>query len=571
MENIILNITSSTNNIKKIINKAKNNNEELLGSEQKNLMVNIDTYFKSLSNIYELINNNEITPTQILLDTMLTNIESLFSEKMFCGWYIHDEFESKYELFNILITKYNLTFNENFVLIYNNYWQYNKDDKFENIINDYIFKNRKFTEIETLSIIKNITEYEFIYFNEKIFKDLHKLFFISDSTIKEALKKNYMIDFIKFIKEEKNIQFNNEYIDITIENGAYDLYLLLSNEESISFTQKHLENACLYFTKAVKTCNCINSIDNNNLAYEDCSICTSIIRDLFNKKFVPNSICLENILSINCKRHYYHMQESKYYKKAKNAALLLLNMGLKITQEDFELLTENCIEINNYKKYNVEINDKIIKNCNETGFFPYSIKLSNDGLSSAIQNNIPFFAIKKMIKTYNLIPNIECLREACKGENLELTKYLSCNTNFDLICLKNSIMMYYNERKAHRRAMHFFNLIVDTEKNTIIKHIENKKNTINEEILNKFSKIMSIKQLKDLIKKYNFIPNIDCLKKLSEIKFEKSNNIDKYIELVNFIIKEYKINIDYECFKNSIKALCNKQITYIMEKIDNSY
>jgi hypothetical protein len=577
MENIILNITESTNNIKKIVNNLENNNNlskseqrNLLKSEQQNLLSNLEIYFTNLSNIHKSLNNNEITPTQNLLNAILTNINYFFSNKISLGWYTYLEFDKVRELFNIMITKYNLKFNENFIILYNNCWKDNNSFDFKNILSDYILKTKKFTELETLLIIKNMTNFIFEYFYEN--NNLYKLFFISDSTIKEAFKKNHMLNFIKFIKKENNIQFNNEHLDISIENGTHDLYLFLSNEENITITQKHLENAFLYFKNVEFNCsNCFNNIA-PNMKYEECNICTTIITDIFNKKIIPSSICLKNLLSTNHTQYYYHMQNSQDYKKNTNAALLLLNMGLKITQEDFELLTKNCIEINNYKKYDVVINDKIINLCNETGFFPYSIKPSNYGLLCTIQNNIPIFEIKKIIKTYNLVPNIECLREACKKENLDLIKYLSSNLNFDLICLKNSIMMYFDERKAHKRAMYFFNLIANTENNIINKHTENNKNIIiNEEILKNFNKIMSINQLKKLTLKYNFIPNIDCLKKLSEIKFERSNNINKYIELVDFIIKEYKINIDYECFKNSIKTLHNKQITYIMEKIDTLY
>lgn len=410
MENILFNIKNSTNNIKKIIMNLENNNLRSTKNNNKKIILYVDTYFDSLSKIYDLIENKKITPTQEIYDTILTNIHYYFSPKILNHWTIYYNFKKFYSIFNTMIIDYNISFDENLVILYDNC---HLTDKFIIILKYYISSNRILTENETLASMKNINNY--LYNDAKIFDLMH----VSDLTIKCAFKYNNMIKFIEYLSTNKNINFDNEHLNITIENGTYALYLFLTNGENIILTQKHLENACLHFKDVANIYHA-----NSNAQY-------IIICDLLNRKIMPTQKCIHNLLStINIVYWKKINEKSDFYKNIEYIIMLLIKMGLTITQEDLELLTEKMIELDSIHKYNVEINDKIIEICNKIGFFPYSIKPTNDGLFYAIHNNTRLSIIKNMIKTHNLVPNIKCMEEAYKIKNKNTIKYL--NNNFNL-------------------------------------------------------------------------------------------------------------------------------------------
>jgi hypothetical protein len=228
---------------------------------------------------------------------------------------------------------------------------------------------------------------------------------IDDNLLKKLSKNKYLIVYIQYIIEELSIVFPLECFNIAIINNNYNLLSLLKDKFKYKFDILSLEIACKYSN--IKTINII-----------------------LNNKIIPNQKCLKNIL-MNIIPHDIIRDKcgiiiGKSMESIPQIQTIIDN-GYILVQDDFELLTQKYLYLNNYKNYGLVINDRILNICNKKIFYPYSEMILNENqIRMIFKKNCNLSILKNLKKKYDINIDEKYLRIACCSRNvsISLLKYL---------------------------------------------------------------------------------------------------------------------------------------------------
>jgi hypothetical protein len=263
------------------------------------------------------------------------------------------------------------------------------------------------------------------------FKNHYNIKNLNHDLIKKMAGNKYFVDVFKLLINKKIIMQNNsdnsdnnDYIIIAIINSNVELLELLNP----IFINKNLELACKY---------------SNALTIEF----------LLQNKIKPTKKCFYILLK-RFQPKIYFIFKNDLEKGIEMTEIpeikIFCEYGYLITQEDFVEMIKHGIYVENYKKYDLVIDEEIKDTCNEYLLFPYQeTKLTNLGFATLFKNGYTFDTIKKIEKKYKIKPDITCLKNLCKSKNPDYKILLYLTDENDIMpteeCLK-SIIRYGNEK-----------------------------------------------------------------------------------------------------------------------------
>jgi hypothetical protein len=162
---------------------------------------------------------------------------------------------------------------------------------------------------------------------------------------------------------------------------------------------------------------------------------------MFSEKIIEELfICYNNKNILECMQIFINFN----YIPTQN---ILLKMLSKNINPDKKMIKKEYFE-------DVEFMKDVEKIVNKYFMFPnnFNIKPNNNTLLVLLTKQSKLAVIKQYIKKHKLIPNIECLREACKNKSYKsVIKYLieTHKLKPDSECVKNSIEMAYNSQLSY--------------------------------------------------------------------------------------------------------------------------
>lgn len=184
-----------------------------------------------------------------------------------------------------------------------------------------------------------------------------------------------------------------------------------------------------------------------------------LVEYVLNEKIKPTQRCFDAALSeefglINV-LDIYDLNKNKKDITEITKILLLLNYGYKITQRDFAEVTKKYMYFRDYKKYGLEIDDKIMKICNYSLFYPY------DEMRTAEINALLDFAkfptierLKIVIKRYDILPDSKFAQFMFMSHKrvMKLIKYLvqNCDIKLDEYCVQRAVANGWTENCVRR-------------------------------------------------------------------------------------------------------------------------
>lgn len=299
------------------------------------------------------------------------------------------------------------------------------------------------------------------------------------------------------IKKSSSISFSDTHfkllknlkIKITIQ-GLFEHILSLLDK-----TQENLVNMCFYFpeyTEKFMSDTClvmgINELQTlcknnnevivniikknkggnrlNNICLQNASLCGNIqlIEYLLDSRIVPESICLHNILKS-------HLHNSKRLK----CIDMFISCDYKPTKMDIIKCLHEGIIIEHINRFGVTVDSEMTNICYKNGLNPKTYKLKHDiSTLEFISQHSLLSDIKKFIKTYNIVPNEQCLLNACTRSKVDVIRYLvSIGGNFTFKCMEK--MMKHGTKSRASTGVDFFRPYYHVMENEIKKIDEYKK------------------------------------------------------------------------------------------------
>lgn len=126
---------------------------------------------------------------------------------------------------------------------------------------------------------------------------------------------------------------------------------------------------------------------------------------------------------------------------------LLVKYGYEVDYSDVLYSTKKRIALNNdiLIKFNIILDDKYIKLCIDTDFFPYISYTEHSNLYLEMATTRTCYHMVHRLMKYNIKPNIKCLQNACSiSNNTRIVKLLlSCGLVPDIICLEHAVNSLY--------------------------------------------------------------------------------------------------------------------------------
>lgn len=248
---------------------------------------------------------------------------------------------------------------------------------------------------------------------------------------------------------------------------------------------------------------------------------------------------------------------------------ILLKYGYVPDYDDIIYAAKNKIELPNIEKFNIKLDEKLLKVCWENEFYPNSYKfdsISNEMLElQKLCLTRQKAQIRQFMKKYNVVPDNKCMENASKFKNnlqiLEILINKGGKINYE--CIKNCA----NQLKSNRTLMFLIN---EYEKN-YKKQIETYEN-----LLKKYN-ITDLDDKKDTevkaeAKAETKVVTEDVIEVETEVETEDETEEDTELEIINiydiqdkdvkYIPKNKRKNDDMPIKYSKYFKLKKKQISF---------
>jgi hypothetical protein len=350
------------------------------------------------------------------------------------------------------------------------------------------------------------------------------------------LSPKYLMKFIKLISKNANqlllvCQYFPDYIDVMKTN---EINIPMSCVAAIC------NNDQLSGEKIIQIIKKYNGSNNYNInCLENASITCNVelILFLLDHRLIPNKRCFDAIL------------ESKSLKNnIKKCIDIYIGCDYKLTKQDILKCLKSEIIIENIDRFDIEVDDDIAQLCYEHKLKPetYNLIPNIKTLQSMCINGV-FADIKTFIKNNtHIIPNEQCVINACKRSNIALLEYLVKNgAVFTFQCL---IKLSGTSRARSSIAVNLFAPVYKKQSDELEKL--KKEILIKDNIINASQKSSTNKTSQEINIDKNINVNIDDKKLKKEILIKdniinasQKSSTNKTSQEIN-IDKNINVNID---------------------------
>jgi hypothetical protein len=184
-----------------------------------------------------------------------------------------------------------------------------------------------------------------------------------------------------------------------------------------------------------------------------------IVEYILNQKIKPTQRCFDAVLSDEIRHvNVLDIYDLNKYKKDImdiSKLRLLLNYGYKITQRDFAEIIKKYMYLPDYKKYGLEIDDKIKNICDNNLYYPYDEMKTSE--INALFDFAKFPSIERLkivIKRYNILPDSKFAQFMFMSHKrvAKLIKHIVTNYNIkpDKYCIKWAVANNWTEQCVMR-------------------------------------------------------------------------------------------------------------------------
>lgn len=206
-----------------------------------------------------------------------------------------------------------------------------------------------------------------------------------------------------------------------LNDKELNLLILEQNEPTYQLLKMTIETNNLELTD--KLINMGIEIDESLLVIACSKGNYEIIKKLLDLKVIPTKECFDNL----CQFEYPRIGKIYNYTQPLVLIELLLQYGYYLTYDDLKYAIKYKICIDNYKNYDIKLDDGIYEECSKAGRYMYPLKdmvLTNKSLlvACSIRKNLP--QIRTLIKL-GLQPDSKCFQRACSQiKNMDVIRFL---------------------------------------------------------------------------------------------------------------------------------------------------
>jgi len=266
-------------------------------------------------------------------------------------------------------------------------------------------------------------------------------------TLKD-MKTVFRFNEISKIKIENNESIKL-VIDMLVEDSYENMFNSYSNNEEIMLyfidekgyvpTKSNLEHICGNLTMEFKT-NFFKKFSDFGI-YPDssclekaCYKCPpKLIKEILDMRIPPNCKSFDAAVSNRNNRN--------------EIIELLIYYGYSPTYENILNASKNGVEIQDIHRFEIELDKEILRACLKSsyGFYPKSYKIKNVSeqmkeLHLKLNSNSSLTIIKKIITTYNLVPDDIAMEIACDHRNSNVCQYLiDAGGPITPLCVRNVV------------------------------------------------------------------------------------------------------------------------------------